>query len=75
MQSNSNVSDTLGTSVCLTFWERLRELDLSEVRIHYEAFYGGGEITEITGVDQRGGDVLPLEFDVLIGSTLVQHLT
>ena len=66
---------TRSTSVSLTFWERLRELGLSEVHIHYEGFYGGGEITEITGVDQKGCDVLPPEIEVLIGSTLVRDLT
>jgi hypothetical protein len=75
MNSNSNISLALRTSASLTFWERLRELGLSEVHIHYEGFYGGGESTEITGVDQKGCDVLPPEIEVLIGSTLVRDLT
>ena len=75
MNSNSNISLASTISACLTFWERLRELGLCEVHIHYEGFNGGGEITEITGVDQKGCDVLPPEIEVLIGSTLVRDLT
>ena len=75
MISNNKISDALGAGVSPAFWERLRELGLSEVRIHYEASYGGGEITEITGVDQKGGDVLRSEFDALVGPALVQYLT
>jgi hypothetical protein len=75
MDSNSNIALALRTSASLTFWERLRELGLCEVHIHYDGFNGGGEITEITGVDQKGRDVLPPEIEVLIGSTLVRDLT
>ena len=75
MNSNSNISLALKISASLTFWERLSELGLSEVHIHYHGFNGGGEITEITGVDQKGRDVLPPEIEVLIGSTLVRDVT